>query len=226
MHAHELDPPQSSPFSLAPHPAAAAQGVARVVEAPSAGRFWVDQDGARREAKRAASCLLEPAIGDLVWIAGQAGAGFYVLAVLEREGAGPAELRVEGSASLRATGALELRGDEGLTVATPAKLQLSGDEVSATGRVAQLAFGELRAYVRSVFASLARVTRVGEVLELFVERVTQRSKHSVRAIEGVDQTSADTIKLDAKTAASLSSKHALVTGEQLVKMDGGQIHLG
>ena len=225
MHAHELDEPPV-PTLLTPHPAAAAQGVARVLELPRPGCFCVDHEGARREAKRAASCLLEPELGDLVWIAGQAGAGFYVLSVLERASDGPAQLRVDGSASLHATGGLELRGDAGLTLLTPAKLQLSGDEVAATGRVAELAFTDLRAYVRTVFASLARVTRVGEVLELFVERFTQRSKHSVRAIEGVDQTSADTIKLEAKTAASLSSKHALVTGEKLVKLDGGQIHLG
>lgn len=219
MHAHELVQPT-------PHPAAAAQGIASVTALLEGGQVHVNHDGAMRKAKRAASCLLEPQPGDRVWIAGQAGAGFYVLAVLERASSGPTELHIEGDARLRSSGTLALRGEGGLELDTPAKLGMRGDEVAVSGRVGQLAFTELRAYARELFASLARVTRVGKVLELFVERVVQRSKLSVRTVEGVDQLSAGTVKIEAERAASLSSKHALVTGEQLVKLDGGQIHLG
>ena len=55
---------------------------------------------------------------------------------------------------------------------------------------------------------------------------TQRSQHSVRAIEGVDSTRAGALDLRAEGRATIQASHALVNGKDLVKMDGGQIHLG
>ena len=65
-----------------------------------------------------------------------------------------------------------------------------------------------------------------QVLELLVDRVVQRSTQSVRVVDGLDRTQAQTLELRASGDAHIQATHALIDGKNLVKMDGGQIHLG
>lgn len=224
MHAHDLDRITPLPLPSAP---SGVQGVALVVgEEPGSG-WWVEHGRQRRLARRAASCLLAPGVGDRVWVVGEPTQDLYVIAVLERaEAEAPATLAFEGDVALSARGRLTLAGGEGMDLHTPQGLGVSADELHVHARTGRAAFEELSVLARRVFASLLRVTRVGEVLELLVDRVVQRSKLSVRAIEGVDRTRAQTIELQAEGAAHVQATHALVNGTELVKMDGGQIHLG
>ncbi len=249
MHAQDFDtlrPSNATPAPALPSPSlhaptGAEQGVATVLRIDpaggSAGGWWLGQgvsesgeSGARELlAKRAASCLIAPEIGDQVWMAGDQTHGVFVLAILVRRDAGssPSTISVEGDLELRAEGGVvRVRGSEGLELGTPARLSLSAGELHAQASVARFTFGELAAVARRVYASLTRVTHVGKLLELLVDKVTQRSQHSVRAIAGVDHTQAGTISLEATHDAHIRAERALINGKDLVKMDGAQIHLG
>jgi hypothetical protein len=219
MHAHDLD--HVSTLPIAPY-----QAIATVVEEEPKG-WWLDDGRQRRLARRAASCLLAPAVGDRVWAVGEPAGSVYVIAVLERaRPAAPATLAFEGDVAVTAGGHMTFVASEGLDLATPGGLGMSADELHLQARRGRVALQDLSVVARSVFASLARVTHVGEALELLVDRVTQRSKHSVRAIEGLDHTQAQTIDYRAQGTAQIQAEHALINGKELVKLDGGQIHLG
>lgn len=220
MHAHDLD--HVSTLPVAPY-----QAIATVVEAEPNGTWWLDDGRQRRLCLRAASCLLPPAVGDRVWAVGEPAGSVYVIAVLERaEPSATATLAFEGDVAVTAGGRMTLAAREGLDLATPGSLAVSADELQVQARRGRMALQELSVIARKVFASLLRVTHVGEALELLVDRVTQRSKHSVRAIEGIDHTQAQTIDYRAQGTARIQAEHALVDGKELVKLDGHQIHLG
>lgn len=222
MHAHDLDHAAPLPLPIAPY-----QALATVVEAPADGGFIVDDGRQRRQIHRAASCPLEPAVGDRVWVVGEAAGKLYAIAVLERaEPSAPAVLAFPGDVALTAGGRLTLTAEDGLDLATPAEASVSAGELHVTARTGRAAIEELSLFARTVRASLDKLTHVGRALELFVDRVTQRSEHSVRAIAGVDRTSAQTIDYRAEHAAHVRAEHAIVDGKELVKLDGGQIHLG
>lgn len=216
---HALDNVTSLPPS--PH-----QGTALVVREHPEGGFELDEGRRRIVARRAASCLLAPAAGDRVWVVGDAASGFYVIAVLERGEQAPAVVALPGDATIRAEGTLTMAGGRGLQVTTPHGLGVSAGELDVQANKGTAVVEELSLIARSVFASLTRVTRVGKVLELFVDRFVQRSTHSVRSIEGLDRTQAQSIDYRADGDAHIQATHALVNGKNLVKMDGGQIHLG
>jgi Protein of unknown function (DUF3540) len=222
MHAHDLDHAAPLPLPLAPY-----QALATVLSPADDGGWIVDDGRQHRAARRAASCLLAPAAGDRVWVVGEAAGSLYVLAVLERAAPhAPASLAFPGDVAVTAGGRLTLAAQAGLDLGTPGAVGVSAGELHVQAKKGQAAIEELSLFARTVFASLTKVTRVGQVLELLVDRVTQRSKLSVRAIEGLDQTRAETIDYRAEHTAHVRAEHAFVDGKELVKLDGGQIHLG
>lgn len=183
--------------------------------------------GRQLRGRRAASCLLEPGVGDRVWVVCEARECFITAVLERRDDAAPKRLSLDGDVELHAVGgALRLHGQTGVALDSPASVSIATDALRVGARTGELAFGELRAVAREVVATLARVTRVGQLLELFVDTVTQRSRHSVRAIEELDSTTARNVAISAQDTMRLAAKDAVVTGERLVKMDAEQIHLG
>ena len=175
-------------------------------------------------ARRAASCLLEPVVGDRVWfvveegVAGQQCA--WVTAILEREaGEAPARLSVEGTSELRVDAPK-------LTLRAATRLDLQADELRVRGRLAQVLLDECSSVVRTVFTHARKVTIVSTLIETLAERISAHSQTSQRTVEHIDQVKAGTIDYTAVHSARVAAEHALISGAEIVKVDGGQIHLG
>jgi hypothetical protein len=207
-------------------PAIMTQRLARVRAITDDG-IMVDDGGRTRLVRQATSCLIEPELDDLVLLAVAADdPGGYLLAVLEREGS-KATLSAPGDLVLAAPrGRVSVAASEGIELSTPKQLGVRADVLQVQARRGRVFLTECAAVVRTMFASLTKLTHVGEVLELLVDRVTQRSKHSVRAIEGLDHTQAETIDYQAQNNVHVRATRAVVNGTDIVKLDGGQVHLG
>ena len=63
-------------------------------------------------------------------------------------------------------------------------------------------------------------------MDSVTERWTQKTKRSYRFVEEMDITRAQEIDTRASGTLSMRGKNAITTAEELVKMDGRQIHLG
>lgn len=222
MHAHDLDRIPS----LAPR-TTPSQGMATVVRVDQThASWWLRRDGELEfQAQRAASCMLSPGVGDSVWFARE-GQHAFVLAVLTCASETPSRLTVPGDLELEAGGELRLHGRAGVELSTPARLGLRSDELDVTARESTLTFAKLRASANEVFAALARVTHVGQLLELLVDTVRQRSRSSYRAIAEIEHVQAKLINHEAHADIHINAQRALINGEDIIKMDGGQIHLG
>lgn len=175
-------------------------------------------------ARRAASCLLEPRVGDRVWFVAEAGPPgqqrCFVTAVLERaSGDVPARLSVDGTPEVHLEAdVLRLRAEE--------KLEVQTDEVRVQGRLASVVLDECSSIVRSLFTHASRWTLVGKAIETLADRIVSHSKTAHRTVETVDQIKAGTIDYRATHSAHIGGEHALVTGAELVKVGGAQIHVG
>ena len=146
--------------------------------------------------------------------------------MLERDSK-TATFSVPGDLELAAPrGRVRVRGGEGVEIGTAKTLELHSDEVRLSARVGRIFLQECTAVMRSMFASLTKLTHVGNLLELLVDRVLQRSENSTRVIAGTDQTQAQDITLDANHNVQVRSQRTVVDGREVVKLDGGQIHLG
>ncbi len=208
------------------HPEAVQQDVGTVLSAAERS-LRIAVGAATHEARRASSCLLEPEPGDLVLVSLVPGRGCYVLAVLERQQATRGRLVHEGDLELQLpTGRLSVAATRGMSV-------VSGQDIScvAGSLRAHTGSAELFAERTSFLGKLAHVEIealkvVGRFLDSVLERVSQRVQRSYRKVEELDQVRAAQMDYVATQNLSVRGHNTLVTAEQLVKLDGDQVHLG
>ncbi|HEX7438223.1 MAG TPA: DUF3540 domain-containing protein [Caldimonas sp.] len=184
--------------------------IGRVAACDDAGNVTVFMASGRCTARRAASCLLAPEVGDSVLVCGPEVAALYVIAVLERPGDLPLRLTLGRDAEISSRG----------------KLTVSSDELVVRAGRATTLIDHLSSFGREVTASVRRIKLVGNVFESFFERVNQFAGHSARVVDGVDQVRSTTIDYRAGQSLSLQGSEVIATAKTLVKIDGGQIHIG
>jgi hypothetical protein len=172
-------------------------------------------------ARRAASCLLAPAVGDRVLLATEERGDAFVLAVLEQRDPRAAVLSVEGDLTLRSLrGKVSVAAQEGVDIVTTAAARLMARAVDVE------AIDTISILGGAAKAELGKVKMFAATLDAFFERVSQHAKRSYRNVEEVDQVKARHIDYAATGNAQLRGENALVTAHDLVKVNGEQVHVG
>lgn len=223
MHANKLD--RATFSATLPR-----QGFARVIARDAQG-WQLDAPGRDAPvcAGRATSCLVEPALGDRVWFVGE-GEEQFIIAVVERaeaaEGPAATTIRVEGDLELRAGGQVRVEGQRVELDASEALALRSRDELSVEARRGRVLLDSLATFIRSVRANFSESTLVGKVRQLLVERFTQHSNTSYRAIAELDHVKAGTLAYTAEAGVHIHGENTSMSAAELVKVDAGQIHLG
>ncbi|XXX76724.1 DUF3540 domain-containing protein [Sorangium sp. So ce134] len=177
-------------------------------------------------AKRATSCLLEPATGDLVLLAVVNGA-YYILAVLEREEGAPSRLVSEGDLQIRLqSGSLGLSAPDGVHVQSGKDLSMVASTFRVQAKEGHVALELFSFLSKMVRGEVDRAKLVGRSLDAHLERLMQRVKRSYRIVEEADHVRADRIDYAAKGNLAIHSENAKITASHLVKIDGDQIQVG
>jgi hypothetical protein len=197
-----------------------------VVEGVEEGLWRVRTGGGVVRARRAASCLIEPAGGDLALVALTSSGAAWILALLERSRPGRV-IAVEGDLDVRVTGGrLSLASDRDLDVVSGQRVGIVSPAFELSAGLAKLFAGKL-GYVGDVLSAEIGKARIeGGVFERIAERVSERVKRCFRMIEEIDQTRAKRVDVAADQLLRLHGGCAAVTAKALVKMDAEQVHVG
>lgn len=191
---------------------------AGIVTARDEGRYSFVSGELQTEARRAASCLLEPEVGDTVACLEVAPREFWIVAVLQREEGVDDVLRFQRNAHVETAGT-ELTLKAGSIALQTQTFQLAADDAEMVADRAH--------WVGSEFKAVGKAFKIaGAVLSTAFDRVSHFSKHHLRITEGLDRVRAQTLQQEAAQLMQLSAEHTLINGEKLVKARGGQIHLG
>ncbi|MES2533497.1 MAG: DUF3540 domain-containing protein [Pseudomonadota bacterium] len=224
--------------TLAPSAATPGGGIrtARVIACTDA--TWVVQCGSLRlQARRAASCLLLPELGDSVaCLTGEDvdqdneinddTSGCWLLAVLERAADGTAQAgTARPAARLRVDGdlRLEVRGDWQVEAA---RVSVKSTVAELHTRDARIGFDTLKSIGRVLQVTVQQTRWVGQELVAVVDRWMQHAKTTHRHTEGMEQASAGHMELAARGVLHVKAPHVLTEGSDLVKTRGSQIHFG
>ncbi|MCB9595840.1 MAG: DUF3540 domain-containing protein [Sandaracinaceae bacterium] len=182
--------------------------------------------GGSYRARPAASCLVGPELGDRVLVAVAATGDAWVLAVLDRASEGALPLEVEGDVVLHASGSVRVEGDEGVELRSRAKVGLVARLLDVRAIDVRAATERLGVTGGVAHVSLESAKTVIGLVDQTFERLSTRMKRCYRFIEEIDMTRAHEIDTRADKTIHLRSKNAFVHAEQLVKVEGDQIHLG
>ncbi|SDJ15061.1 DUF3540 domain-containing protein [Variovorax sp. OV700] len=199
--------------------AAPMHGVGTVLAVDAERRCRVVTAQGELSVSPAASCLLAPEAGDVVWLCGDFAQGMYVTAVLERGSTGPAGRVVlpAGAVLESADGTMTLKADH---------LTLAGEQLAVQGRAAAIAIDKVTGIGREVTWSFGRVKVIADLLESFADRVSQFSRWSQRTVAGMDQVRATQVDYRAEQMMQLHADNLVANAANLVKLDGEQIHMG
>ncbi len=210
-------------------PEVAYQAAGRVTRAQGA-LFAVCSGSAEYQARRATSCLLEPHEGDVVLLSIVPRRATYVVAVLEREEGdrgGAARVALEGDLELQVpNGRVVIAAKDGVDLVSTSAVRVTSDELKVTRRAAEVVIEHLGVVGGTVQAQLRKVKVVAETIDQAADRVVQRFKRAYRFVAEMDQTRAQRIDIAAEKTMSLHAENAVVTAQELVKVDGSQIHMG
>ena len=189
-----------------------------VLSADASGEQIVASGGLRLRARRAASCLLEPAAGDSVACLRIAPQEVWIMAVLQRE---------EGAANvLRCAGNLRIAVDDGALELQAARIGPKSDELDVAAQKTRVATDTADMVGREVHLISTSIKVVGSVMSSIMERVQHFSRHYLRTTDGIDRVAATHLECEAKQVLRLDGEHTLVSGRELVKARGAQIHFG
>lgn len=176
-------------------------------------------------ARRAASCLLQPAAGDIALVADVEG-GLWVLAVLVR-GDSPAVLPLPADSTLKvAQGGLKLAVRDELTLAAGRQLSAVAPEVSVQAARAGFTLGALQLAAGLVEATVDQVKTIAQFLDTVAERVRLKAVSSHREVEDLEHLQAGQLYYSIKNVLNMRGKHAVMSAESEVRVDGERIHLG
>ncbi|WP_437309836.1 DUF3540 domain-containing protein [Sorangium sp. So ce388] len=206
-------------------PEAAYQEAGRVVRA-AGGAFVVASGATEIEARRAVSCMVEPMAGDVVLVSALPERGAYILAVLERQGS-DVSVVLEGDLHVKLpSGRFVVGAAEGVTFASGKEVAVVAGEVKVNARRGSVLVESLSYLGTAVQAEIEKAKIKAAAFDASVERVVQRAKRVYRFVEEIEQLRAERVDYVAKKNISLRGENTLVTAEELVKLDGAQIHLG
>jgi hypothetical protein len=207
-----------------PEPVSPTQEVATVVGV--AGRdLRVRTPRGEVAARRAASCLLEPVIGDEVLLVHHE-RGAHVLAVLERDEEAPARLSVEGDLSIAAGGRASVSGREGVDLLTPGDAVIAAGTARVHAKSGEVMIDALAYLGDRLTAQVDRIKTVARSAESVAERWVQRAERAYRFISRTEVVRAEYLEMEARSAFHVKAEATLVNSAGLTKIDGAQIHLG
>lgn len=178
-------------------------------------------------AERATSCLVMPEVDDFVLLCALETGAAYVLAVLEREPGAALCIAAEGDLAISvAKGSFRVTADGGVGLATPKELGLAAQGLRVVANEGHLALQQVSFLGRLIDLQVSRIRSVAQTVETLAERAVARVKNSYRFVEAVDIKRAGRIDHAAEHEFELRAENAVVTAQELVKVDGAQIHLG
>ncbi len=179
------------------------------------------------EAVRAASCLVSPEVGDEVLVAAIGDGRAFVLAVLVRAHLTPTLLEVEGDLSIRTKhGRVDIAAQEGVGLTTAKGLSMTAAEVDMTAVTGRVGFEKVVLLAGDALAQLGRLKVDASTIDTVAERLSQKLKRYFRVVDEIENVKTRYLNVLTSKTMRLHAENAVLTADQLVKMDGEQIHVG
>jgi hypothetical protein len=199
--------------------------IGRVVERRDRG-WCVATAGDDVLARRAPSCLIEPAEGDEVLLC-RRDETIWVIAVLAHaEQPNPSRIVVEGDLQIRAGGRVSVGSGAGIDLTAASDVSVVAGRFDVNAVETSMVSDRLTLALRWMQAEVEHVRVVAGSVETAAERLVQRLQRSYRFVEDLDQLRARYLDWAADRTARVRAENVGVFAREVAKVDGEQIHIG
>ena len=154
-------------------------------------------------ASLATSCLVEPELGDSVVCTTSSSGEVFILSVLKR-----------------------LNPETPLLISTKNPISINAPSLHLIASKIDVVAEEMTSNI-GVMRRL--ITHAEDIVGSFVasfDRIFVRANSSIRRVEELDELIAGHVKIDSPALVEISGEVTTISGEELIKMQGQQIHMG
>ena len=152
---------------------------------------------------RAVSCLVQLRIGDTVLCAQENQSLAYIMAILDR-----------------------LEPEKVTLISSEAPLAVQAEEISITSEQIYLISDRVDCNIGVLKRVVQKVDELVDTFKASFGTIFMFAKRSTRRIEELDETRSGHLKLESPTLVEISGAMTAISGEELVKMQSKQIHMG
>jgi len=170
-------------------------------------------------ARRAAGCLLEPEVGDMVLTAASEEGKVFILSVLTR-GPNQSEARVSTPG-----GAITLGGDY-VTLRPAKELSIAAPAFTLEAETGQGKIDNCMIRGGLLESRFEKIATIAGAIETVCERLVERLDRSYRRIRDFEETRIGRVRMVVEGLFQLTAKNANMKAEKRLKMDAEKIHLG
>ncbi|MBF0470254.1 MAG: DUF3540 domain-containing protein [Gammaproteobacteria bacterium] len=176
-------------------------------------------------AKKAASCLIKPAVGNKVMVVIK-GQEHYILSVLERENV-ELEIEAEGGMTFRAKqGNLSLLASDSIHSLCGGEHQMTAANMNQITGHYQLAANQIDTKaVNYQLNGQKAVVSVADV-SLLCDRMTQKVDQLYRWVTTIETSHIGNLMQSVKNSLCIRSKNSVITAKGDMKIDAERIHMG
>lgn len=154
-------------------------------------------------ASLAASCLVQPELGDTVVCAESSSGEVFILSVLKR-----------------------LNPEAPLLIAAQNPISVNAPSLSLTANKIDVVTQEMTSNIGVMRRMITHAEDIVGNLVASFDRMFVRANSSIRRVEELDELSAGHVKIDSPALVEISGEVTTISGEELIKMQGQQIHMG
>ncbi|CAH0536126.1 hypothetical protein VMF7928_00220 [Vibrio marisflavi CECT 7928] len=196
-----------------------------VVTNQFASGFQVKCESGLVGAQVAASCLLQPNIGDRVLCSGNSSEAF-ILAVLERSAVEEYQLHIPGDLNVQSSGRMTLKSDTNLTLSSNEQTELTSDKMNVEVREATMTAQQSHFIGQKSFFHVEKLSWIGKQIEQVADRVFQRFNMQTKKISGHEEKQTKSSRHLIEKDYVVQSQNSLHHAEKNMHLDGEKIHLG
>lgn len=192
----------------------------------AAPQLSVVVDGRIVSAKRAASCLVVPIVGDEVLVS-EVGDRVYVLSILERHAAASSTVELGSGVRLEVEGrALRVEGAEEVVLAPEKHFTVNTKDVSVRAESLDAAVVRTKVFGQSFESTFDRLKTFARSIDVVADDVVSTLKRSLRFVSHLDQTRAKHIDTRAEGTLAMHAETTTITARTVAKIDSTQVHIG
>ncbi|MDQ7032714.1 MAG: DUF3540 domain-containing protein [Desulfonauticus sp.] len=191
-------------------------------------KFLVTTSSGKVWAERAISCLVEPVMGDRVLISRDISGDAFVLAVLKRmEYKRDHDIVLSGNINIISRdGRVSVQSQKEVNISTHGHLRFASRDFDLHAQDGKVAINKL-SFVGKLFSGqIKTIKMVCASVEHFIGRLTQKLQNCFKFVKEHDEVQSGSSRYLVEDMLTVQSKNALHQAEEVITINGEQVHLG